>query len=193
MRIGRVNNLGASPRGIVRKTYFNFEARPTKAGRASLGAFNLDYRVKAFSLNEMVVVLMITAIVVGMAFSVLKLVQRQLGSIEGIYSAKLEVNRVRQALWLDFNRYSTITYDPRSESLNFNNEMESMNYIIEDDMLIRERDTFNIKLESKSFYFANNPIESGQIDALELTTNKETGRQHIFVYRNNTAANYLNQ
>jgi peptidoglycan/xylan/chitin deacetylase (PgdA/CDA1 family) len=36
----KVSQLGASPQGIIRKIYFDFEA--------SLGAFKLDYRVKLF-------------------------------------------------------------------------------------------------------------------------------------------------
>jgi len=150
-------------------------------------------KIKAFTLNEMIVVLLITVIVVGMAFSTLSLVQRQMGNIEGIYKVKTEANKLRQSLWMDFNRFSKVIYDSRTETLYFSNGMERQQYQITKELLIRETDTFDIKLKSKDLYFNNSEIVSGEIDALELQTSKETGSQYIFVYKDNASATYMNQ
>ena len=139
------------------------------------------------------VVLAITTIVVGMAFSVLNLVQRQMGTIKDIYEVKLEANKLRQSLWIDFNRYSYAHFDDKKGQLYFSNELEEMNYTIREDKIFTERDTFYVQLEHKAFYFKNQEREIGEIDAIELKTSKETGHQQIFVFKDNAPATYINQ
>ncbi|TMM52164.1 hypothetical protein FEE95_20975 [Maribacter algarum] len=149
-------------------------------------------KIPGFAIQEMMVVLAITAIVVGMAFSVLNLVQRQMGSIEDIYEVKLEANKLRQSLWIDFNRYSYVNFDERKGQLYFSNELEEKNYTIIEDMIFTEKDTFNVQLEHKAFYFKNHEKKIGEIDAIELKTSKESGHQQIFVFKDNAPATYIN-
>lgn len=153
----------------------------------------ISKKVRAFSLNEMIVVLLITAIVVGMAFSVLNLVQRQMAGIEGVYEVKLEANTLRQSLWTDFNRYSSAFYDKKEERLYLINAMGTKYYGLEDGLIFTEKDTFDIQVASVHFYFNNKSISFGEFDAVELTTTNETGSQKIFVYKDNAAATYMNQ
>lgn len=150
-------------------------------------------KIKGFTLSEMIVVLLITTIVVGMAFSVLNLVQRHMQSIEHIYDAKTEVNKLRQALWVDFNRFNSINFNASSEELIFSNALESKYYKMSDDLLVRDIDTFNIKAKTIKFYFDNYEQSSGEIDAIEIQTSKENGGQNIFVYKNNTPEIYINR
>lgn len=150
-------------------------------------------KLPAFALQEMMVVLAITTIVVGMAFSVLNLVQKQMGTIEDIYEVKLEANKLRQSLWVDFNRYSYAHFDQKKQQLYFSNELEEKIYTIIKDKIYTERDTFNIQLENKVFYFKNQEREIGEIDAIELKTTKETGHQHLFVFKDNAPATDINQ
>jgi len=150
-------------------------------------------KVQAFAIQEMMVALAITAVVVGMAFSVLRLVQNQMGSIGDIYEVKLEANKLRQSLWVDFNRYSYAFYDQKKAQLYFSNEMEEKVYTLTENRFATERDTFHIALESKQFYFNNQLKQSGEIDAIELKTNKESGHQQIFVFKQNTPTTYINQ
>jgi len=58
-------------------------------------------KIKAFTLNEMLVVLLITAIVVGMSFAVLSLVQQQMHGIDGNYKKNTAFNLLKQSLWFD--------------------------------------------------------------------------------------------
>ncbi len=152
-----------------------------------------NQKVQAFSLQEMMVVLIITSIVVGMAFSVLNLVQNQMHSIEGIYGVKLEANKLRQSLWIDFNRYSYAHFDPKKEVLYFSNELEEKWYAMSDSYVVTEKDTFDIQLDKRAFYFNNEIRNTGEIDAIELKTTKETGYQQIFVFKENAPATYVNR
>ena len=150
-------------------------------------------KIKAFALQEMIVVLLITSIVVGMAFSVLNLVQRQMNNINGIYDTKMETNQLRQSLWIDFNRYSYAFYDGKKRELSLGNGMETKNYQIAEGLFTTERDTFFIPVESMKFYFKNEERLYGEIDAIELKTDKASGGQYVFVYKENAADTYLNQ
>lgn len=151
-----------------------------------------NQKVAAFSLQEMMVVLAITSIVVGMAFSVLNLVQNQMNSISGIYETKLEANKLRQSFWIDFNRYSYVYFDQKKEVIFFSNALGEKWYSLRDNHIITERDTFDIQLDKRAFYFNNEMRNTGEIDAIELKTSKETGYQQIFVFKENAPATYVN-
>ncbi|MEM9143557.1 MAG: hypothetical protein AAGA86_11260 [Bacteroidota bacterium] len=150
-------------------------------------------KIKAFTVQEMVVVLLITSMVVGMAFSVLGLVQKQMGGIATVYRAKSEADRLRKALWIDFNRYTDIQWDAQKEYLHLGNELETKLYDLSGDRPVSETDTFYIPLKSKKCYFGTRDVISGQVDALELQMGPALGERALFVYKENTADTYLNQ
>lgn len=150
-------------------------------------------KIKAFSLQEMMVVLLITTIVVGMAFAVLNLVQKQMGGISTIYEVKTTVNQFRQSLWIDFNRYSDIQYNQKTKKLQCSNETGSRYYRIQNENHIVNENNLDIEFESIQFYFNNKEVFYGQIDAVEIKTIKKTGLQEVFVFKKNTPVIYLNQ
>lgn len=150
-------------------------------------------KIKAFTLNEMLVVLLITAIVIGMAFSILNLVQRQMQGIEGNYERNTELNLLEQSLWIDFNQFDGIWYDAEKNELLFANELREIKYAIEDKMVIKELDTFQIQLTATKFYFKGVLQSTGEIDALNIQTAKKYGSQKVFVFKKNAATSYLNQ
>ncbi len=149
-------------------------------------------KIKAFSLQEMMVVLVITTVVVGMAFAVLNLVQRQMGSIETIYAIKTDVNQLRQSLWIDFSRYSYVHFDNKNNELRFSNEMGERTYVVLNESSI-SNENLEIEIESIAFYFDNQQVLYGEIDAISITTSKDTGHQEIFAFKENTPATYINQ
>lgn len=150
-------------------------------------------KIKAFSLQEMMVVLLITTIVVGMAFAVLNLVQKQMGGISTIYEVKTTVNQLRQSLWIDFNRYSHIRYDNKTSQIHCSNELGERYYNLENEKHIVNENNLDIEFESIQFYFKNKEVFNGQIDAVAIRTSKETGYQQLFVFKENTPVIYINQ
>lgn len=154
---------------------------------------NKNQKIKAFAIQEMMIALAITAIVVGMAFSILNLVQKQMGTIGDIYEVKLEANKLRQSLWIDFNRYSYAHFDAKKGELYFSNELEEKIYTLSEHRFTTAKDTFDIQLETKQFYFNNQELQTGEIDAIELKTTKQTGHQQIFVFKANAPSTYINQ
>ncbi|TDS20869.1 hypothetical protein DFQ03_0125 [Maribacter caenipelagi] len=140
----------------------------------------------------MMVVLVITTVVVGMAFAVLNLVQRQMGSIETIYAIKTDINQLRQSLWIDFSRYDFIVVDQKNNKILLSNELEGRQYEILNGNSIRT-ENLEMEFESIAYYFDNQKVVQGEIDAISIVTSKDTGHQEIFVFKQNTPVTYINQ
>jgi len=148
-------------------------------------------KLKAFTLSEMMVVLVITVIVVGLAFSVLSLVQKQMGNIAKNYEEKTATNLLRQALWIDFNTYHYVSFNKATNTLRCENELGNMDYVFNGDMLIRNTDTLDISITAKKMYFNGVEQSSGQVDGLLLLTAEEETPRSVFVYKNNAANTYI--
>lgn len=149
-------------------------------------------KIQAFTLSEMVVVLIITSIVIGLAFSVLTLAQKHMSSIQKNFNKNTELNKLKQSLWLDFNRYSNIRYDHLEHVMILNNEIDSISYQFNETFIVKTIDTFNIQLQNKQVFFDGNIIEHGVIDAIKLETTKEFQNQILFVFKENDATHFMN-
>lgn len=147
-------------------------------------------KVKAFTLSEMLVVLLLTIIVVGLAFTVLNLVQKQMGDIQIGFEGNSEKNRLKQVLWRDFRTYSRVYYNSDANQLICENPRERVSYEFQENHVIRALDSFNVNIKSTSGYFIGKNIVSGEVDALELELDdaKETS---MLIYKINTAESFM--
>ena len=150
------------------------------------------HKIQAFTLSEMIVVIIITSIVVGMAFSVLTLVQRHMSSIQNNFNKSTELNKLEQALWIDFNRHTKIIYNGTEDKLIFISEIDTINYTFTKAYIIKDQDTFKLPLQHKSVYFDGHEKPSGFIDAIKLETTKTLQNQQLFIYKQNDATPYMN-
>ena len=150
------------------------------------------HKIRAFTLSEMIVVLILTSIIVGMAFSVLTLVQKHMNSIQINFNKNTELNKLEQSLSLDFNRYSYVTYKPYEDALIFASEIDSITYIFTNKYIVTKLDTFNIDIERKTFFFDGEKVEIGNVDAIKLETSKTFRSQLLFIFKKNDATLFLN-
>ncbi|MEN1784411.1 MAG: hypothetical protein AAGF77_04650 [Bacteroidota bacterium] len=148
-------------------------------------------KVRAVTLSEMLVVLLITVIVVGLAFSVLNLVQKQMWEIRGNYDDKTELYQLQRTIFTDMNRYGQMYYSFEEDRLQLRNELEQVDYHFQGGMVLRDKDTFNVGLQNKSLYFGGYPLKaSGKADALEL--HLELMEESLFFYKANAAEIFMN-
>ncbi len=140
----------------------------------------------------MIVVLIITSIVVGMAFSVLRMVQKHMNSIQHNLEKTTELNKLEQSLWLDFNRHSKIEYDTIEDELVFSSEIDTISYRFSETYIIKDIDTFNIPLKNKTFFFDGTEVPNDVIDALKIETSKVFQNQQLFVFKQNDATLFMN-
>lgn len=153
---------------------------------------NIKPKISAFTLSEMIVVIILTSIVVGMAFSVLSLVQKHMHSIQNNFNKNTELNKLEQSLWIDFNRYSKVRFEMSQNRLFFYNEMDSTSYDFTGTSIIKERDTFNIALRQKTLYFDGDKVQKGYTDAIKLELSEAFQNQTLFVFKRNDATPFIN-
>jgi type II secretory pathway component PulJ len=149
-------------------------------------------KIEAFTLSEIIVVLILTSIVVGLAFSVLGLVQKQMLAIQTNYNKSLELQKLETSLWIDFNRYPNIRFDTSEDQLIFKHELDSIFYTFSKDIIIKVQDTFLIPVETKQFYFDGVRSKTSNIDAIKLKTAKAHQNRELFIFKKNDATTYMN-
>ncbi|MFD0862234.1 type II secretion system protein J [Sungkyunkwania multivorans] len=149
-------------------------------------------KIPAFTLNEMMVVLVITAIVVGLAFSVLTLVQRQFFAIQTNLGVNAELEKLEQRLWLDLSSYQVASFDNKQELLILKNPIETITYVFDAKYVVRELDTFNISIVDKEFLFDGRVVTNGPMDAIRLRTSNEFQQKELFIFKSNSASHYMN-
>lgn len=140
----------------------------------------------------MIVVLILTSIVVGMAFSVLSLVQQHMRDIKNNYEQSAHFDKFESKLWLDMNRYPKATFDKAKEELILSSEIDSISYVFYDEFIISLSDTFEIQIENKLVFFDGKIVDHGSIDAIKFRTNRACGNRSIFIYKYNDAAAFMN-
>ncbi len=148
-------------------------------------------KIKAFTISELMVVLLITVIVVGMAFSVLNLIQKQMLGMEQNFERNTEVGLLRQALWTDFSTFSDVSFSSEKQKLILKNEMGVREYNFRASYISRGIDTFRITITEKTIYFDGISTNNGPVDAIRLKTSNKYGAQTLFIYKINSAHNFI--
>lgn len=150
----------------------------------------INNKIQAFTLSEMMVAIVITLLVVGMAFSVLSLVQRHMNGISYNLNNATRLDVLEQALWIDFNQFEKVQY--KNDELLFKNEIDSITYRIQNEKIIRTIDTFDIQLQDFELLLDGKKVNSGFINSVKLITGKESQNKILFVYKKNDATLYMN-
>ncbi|SCY77954.1 hypothetical protein SAMN02927916_3342 [Flavobacterium anhuiense] len=150
-------------------------------------------KLKSFTLSELIVVMIITAIVVGMAFSVLRIVQKQIHSIQANFEKTSTLALFEQKLWQDFNETHTIIYDGNKQTLIMVSEIDTTTYSFQEKFSMRNLDTIKLKIIPNKALFRGKEISSGPIDALSITAETELPDYRIFVSKKNDLTLLMNQ
>jgi len=149
-------------------------------------------KINAFTVSEILVVLVVSSIVISIAFTVLNLVQKQTRAIQTNFTKQQQSILLHRLLWQDFNLYE-VEYDYSDDRLIFSNNVETINYFFENEYVLRELDTIKVKIDNKVLFLEGNEVNKGLVDAIELYTEKQYQSNKIFVYRKKDAAYYINQ
>lgn len=152
------------------------------------------HNIKSFTLSEMIVVLVVTSIVVALAFSVLTLVQRQMKSMTHHYTERTQWQLLEQSLWIDFHRYREISYQPKTQTLLLKHELDSVRYVFYADKIVKDRDTFPVSVKTTTGYNNGKAVSGGTLNAIRLQAGgeKETPHKTLFIFKKNDAANTIN-
>jgi type II secretory pathway pseudopilin PulG len=149
-------------------------------------------KIKSFTLSELLIVMVITAIVVGMAFSVLRLVQKQIHTIQKNFDKTSALALFEQRLWQDFNELHSIQYEVNGNSLFMESEMDTVVYSFQEDYTLRNSDTLRLKLTLDKILFKGKEIQQGPTDAISISGKAELPDYEIFISKKNDATLFMN-
>lgn len=153
----------------------------------------INHKIKSFTLPELLVVMIITAIVVGMAFSVLRLVQKQIHAIETNFEKTSNLALFEQKLWQDFNEMNTIQCNATENSLLMQSEMDTIMYSFREKYTLRNTDTIKLRFTIPKFLFKGKQTQAGDIDAVLISGKAELPDYEIFVSKKNDLTLMMNQ
>lgn len=147
-------------------------------------------KINAYTLSEIIVVLAITTIIVGIAFSVLSLVSKQYNAIKKAYAYRTQVLLTKQQLLVDFNSSLSVLYAENDEILiQFPNE--KILYEITKEHITRDGDTIQLKVKNVLRYHQGREIDTGFVDAVKLQLGSEDVPLYLFASRENDAKTKL--
>lgn len=150
-------------------------------------------KLKSFTLAELLVVMIITAIVVGMAFSVLRLVQKQISTIQRNLDKTSTLALFEQKIWQDFNEPHAIIYDDARQILVMTSDIDTVIYSFQKQYSLRNQDTIKLKITLNKIFFKGKEIKSGPVDAMTILAETELPDYQIFVSKKNDVTFFMNQ
>lgn len=148
-------------------------------------------KLKAFTLAEMIVVLVVASIVISMGFLVLNMVRKQVSLIQTNYQKKQEVQFFEATLTIDFNKRNAF-FDKKQEKLTLKNTKDSISYTFLDQCIVREKDTFNLEEKNKKLFLDGVEVKGGVIDAIEISLSEHFSKKQFFIQQKKDASFYLN-
>ena len=150
-------------------------------------------KVPSFTLAELIVLMIITSIVVGIAFSVLRLVQNQIHAIQTNFEKTSTLVLFEQQLWQDFNEKEVIFYNEKENSLQLQSEIDTVNYSFQENYILRNTDTIKLKLQLNKLFFNGKEVQGDTIDALSVSGKAELPDYEIFVSKKNDLTFFMNR
>lgn len=150
-------------------------------------------KIKSFTLLELLVVMIITAIIVGLAFSVLRLVQKQIYTIQTNFEKTNNLILFEQRLWQDFNELNTIQCNREERSLLMESEIDTVRYAFKENYILRNKDTIRLKIILNKFLFEGKEVQKGNIDALMISGKLELPNYQIFISKKNDITLFMNK
>lgn len=148
-------------------------------------------KLNAFTLSEMIVVLIVASIVIAMGFSVLNMVRKQVTAIQRNYQKKQTVELFESRLIRDFNSYNA-SFNKNSDELLFKNTKDSILYTFLKQGIVRQKDTFFIEVANKTLFLEGGEVSQSYIDALEINLTEQFRKSKIFVHKVKDATYYMN-
>lgn len=147
-------------------------------------------KIQAFTLTEMLLVLAISTVVAGLAFSIISLFGRNIQAIQSNYAHTTEIRLFEEQLTVDFNRFQTIVFDKDTETLKLKTPLDSVQYTFDLDHIRRGEDTLIQGPHSKTLFRQGKTVSGGILDAVKIEWGED--RNPLFFYRENDAFHYMN-
>ncbi len=147
-------------------------------------------KIEAFTLSELLVVLIISSIVISLTFTILGLVQKQVKEIQSNFNDQQEIQLLERVLTNDMNTHKVLL--TKEKGLILYNSIDTISYEFGSNYILRKKDTFHLKTIEKKFLLENTAVTSKLIDGIHLKFNQSFSSKNIFVFKTKDAAHYMN-
>jgi len=148
-------------------------------------------KLKAFTIAELLVVLVISAIVISISMLTLNLIQKQLKTISSNYAQQTETRILERTLWQDFNRHR-LFFNNKQQRLECISAKDTVTYIFSANHTIRNTDTLKIPIYKTTVYLEGIVTITNQLDAIELQLSTKQTHKKIFIATTKDGAFYMN-
>ncbi len=152
----------------------------------------LNKKIKAFTISELLVTLVVSTLVIGLAMLILSLINKQLGMIQRNTNSETEVQLLEKALQHDFNTHK-LSFNTKRNEFQAISEIDTVTYQFNDRYIIRNKDTLKVPVFSALGYLDGNLTAHGAIDALSLQLSEKLTARKLFLYKTKDAAFYMNK
>jgi len=145
----------------------------------------LQLKIKSFTLTELLVVLAISAIVIGLGYTAFSVLSRYTYGIQKNLRQSTENHLLEQQLQMDFYRYPETLLSENQDKLVFKSPIDSVSYVFYDTYAIRAEDTIALVISQMQFYNNGNITQSGSVDALKIEEPDTLGAKKLFIFKRN--------
>lgn len=149
-------------------------------------------KIKAFTLGELLVVLVVSSIAITISFLALENVQKQLKSIQDIFETQQQINHLERSITTDLNLFIAV-YNASKNNIVFKDGNKTIQYQIRKDYILRNKDTIALSPKEITCYLNGIQVKNGTIDALEFSFSKTYSQNGFFSYKIKDAAYYMNK
>ncbi len=151
----------------------------------------LNKKLHSFTLAELLIVMVLTAIVVGLAFSILRLVQKEIIGFQKHLDNQVALALFEQKLWQDFSKHPHIEYHAAEQLLFMVSETDTTRYFF-GESLLRNTDTIQPKLLLQKLFFQGKEVSGGPVDAISLSGETNLPNHNVFVSKRNDVTFFMN-
>lgn len=134
-------------------------------------------RLPAFTLTDVIVTMIISMLVMGIAFSVFRFSYNQISDYQKANDDYKELYQLYNVMQEDFHRSSECNYRQNELQMLMQGGYKEYLYTLSTDMIIRKTDissdTFNINIENIVAKFNNEEQISGIIDEIDFDVSKK--------------------
>jgi len=147
-------------------------------------------KIQAFTLSELLVVLVISSLIISMAFVVLSMIRSQATMLQGNYEKKQRIQYVERVLFSDINSYATTAVS--KNTLLLTSTVDTVHWNFYTKYLVRNSDTIHAPVTGNTLFLDGRPVENGYFDAVQLNFSEAYAQHELFIYKVKDAAYYLN-
>lgn len=151
-------------------------------------------KIQAFTLTELIVVLVVSIIIISLAFSALNIINRSFDEYRDRYLDISQKRDLEMRLTVDFHRAQSITFFESENKLvfkKFSNSLQNLEYRFLKDRIIIDSDTLKIPYSGYSLFFDGKNVEGKEIDALKINFSKSDDENFLFVSKFNSSKNFM--